>query len=327
VSVIATKDVPVYERYYETFNPGGFLGEFRIPRVRENGTQEREVGGGSGFIVSYDGLIVTNHHVVADQNARYSVVLTDGTVYQTEVLDSDSRLDIALLKITEPLTKKLSVLTFGSSEELQLGQTVIAIGNALAEFQNSVSVGVISGLSRSIIASDGMGSTEQLNQVIQTDAAINPGNSGGPLLNISGQVIGVNVATSRSADNIGFALPGTIVKQAVQAVQKYGELAWPFLGVRYAMITNELSEENQLEVDYGALIIGSENNPAILPGSPAEAAGLKNGDIILSVTGELVQTVDLAEMLRLRSIGETIELEVLSDGVVKKITVTLGKTV
>ena len=181
VSVLVTKDVPVYEQYYETYNPFGSYRGFAVPRVRENGTEERQVGGGSGFIVGTDGMIVTNRHVVSDLDARYSVLLNDGTSYSVEVLARDPQLDVAILKINEPLEKSLSYVSFGDSESLRLGETVVAIGNALAEFRNSVSVGVVSGLSRSIVASDGMGGSEQLDQVIQTDAAINPGNSGGPL--------------------------------------------------------------------------------------------------------------------------------------------------
>ena len=142
VSVVITKDVPIYEQYYESFNPGGFFGGFSIPRVRENGTEEKEVGGGSGFIVSNDGLIVTNRHVVEDAEARYSILLNDGTSYKVDVLARDPQLDIAILKINEPLKESLTFVNFGDSEQLKLGQTVIAIGNALAEFRNSVSVGV-----------------------------------------------------------------------------------------------------------------------------------------------------------------------------------------
>ncbi|NEN92997.1 MAG: trypsin-like serine protease [Okeania sp. SIO3H1] len=216
VSVVITKDIPIYERYYETFSPfGGWWGSFQVPRIRESGTEEREVGGGSGFIVTAGGVLVTNRHVVDDVTARYSVLLNDGTSYDTEVLWRDDSLDIAVLQISNPDTL-FPYVTFGDSTTIQLGETVIAIGNALAEFQNSVSVGVVSGLSRTIIAGDGTGGTEQLEQVIQTDAAINPGNSGGPLINISGEVIGVNVATSRGADNISFALPAHVVQGVVE---------------------------------------------------------------------------------------------------------------
>ena len=324
VSVVVTKDVPVYEQYYETFGPWGV---FSVPRVRENGTQEREVGGGSGFIVSNDGLIVTNNHVVVDEAARYSIVLTDGTIYTVDVLARDSDLDIAILKINQPIEAVLSYLDFGDSTKLQLGQTVVAIGNALAEFQNSISVGVVSGLSRSIVASDQWGRSEQLDQVIQTDAAINPGNSGGPLLNKEGEVIGVNVATSRGADNIGFALPAEMVKQAVDSVKEYGEIIRPYLGVRYAIITPRLAKANNLSVDYGVLIVRGQapEELAVMPGSPADKAGLQENDIILSVDGSDLKETQLTSLLRAKTVGQVITLKILSKGEEKTVSVTLEK--
>ncbi|MEN9920128.1 MAG: hypothetical protein RL538_21 [Candidatus Parcubacteria bacterium] len=324
VSVVVTKDVPVYERYYEQFDPWGF---FNIPRIRENGTEEREVGGGSGFIVSNDGLIVTNNHVVADVDARYSILLNDGTAYKVDVLARDADLDIAVLKINEPIVEALTYLEFGDSSALKLGQAVVAIGNALAEFQNSVSVGVVSGLSRSIVASDEWGRSEQLDQVIQTDAAINPGNSGGPLLTLDGKVIGVNVATSRGAENIGFALPAHVVKQAVDSVKEHGEIVRPFAGVRYTMVTPRLVRINNLTVDYGALVARgqSEAEPAVAPNSPAEKAGITEGDIILSVDGEELRDKDFSSVLRTKTVGQTVTLEILSKGEEKTVTLTLEK--
>jgi serine protease Do len=327
VSIVVSKSVPVYERYYESYEDS-LYGGFTIPRVRENGTEEREIGGGSGFIVSNDGLIVTNRHVVEDKEANYTVFLTDGLDYQVEVLALDPQLDIAILKIAEPLEAALTYLQFGDSEALQLGEPVIAIGNALAEFRNSVSVGVVSGLSRSIVASDGRGQSEQLDQVIQTDAAINPGNSGGPLLNINGQVIGVNVATSRGADNIGFALPAHVVAGVVDSVREHGEIIRPFLGVRYAMIDQRIAELNQLAVDYGALVIPGETAAelAVMPGSAASQAGIAAGTIILSIDGEELREQDLATVLRTKSIGQEITLELYQDGDVRTVEVILDRT-
>ncbi len=324
VSVVITKDVPVYEQYYETFGPWGV---FSIPRVRENGTQEREIGGGSGFIVSNDGLIVTNNHVVFDGAARYSVVLADGTIYTVDVLARDPDLDIAILKINQPIEKVLSYLDFGDSSQLRLGQTVVAIGNALAEFQNSISVGVVSGLARSIVASDQWGRSEQLDQVIQTDAAINPGNSGGPLLNKEGKVIGVNVATTKGADNIGFALPSEMVKQAVDSVKEHGEIVRPFLGVRYTILTPAMAQANNLPVEYGALITRGKTTEelSVIPGSPADKAGLVENDIILAVDGVELKGSELMALLRTKTVGQTISLEVLSKGEEKTVSVTLEK--
>lgn len=327
VSVVVTKDVPIYEQYYEAFNPGGPFGGVSIPRVRKNGTQEREVGGGSGFIVTQDGMIVTNHHVVADEAARYSVLMNDGTVYGTDILARDAELDIAILKISEPLKSPLTVVHFGASDELQLGQTVIAIGNALAEFQNSVSVGVVSGLSRSIAASDGFGKIEHLDQVIQTDAAINPGNSGGPLLNLAGEVVGVNVATSRGADNIGFAIPAQVVKQVVDSVREYGEIVRPYIGVRYTMITPRIAKANNLSVEYGALVVRGDliTDIAVVPESPADTAGLSEGDIILSVDGVELRDIELSTVLRKKVIGQEVSLEILHEDEQKTVSVTLER--
>jgi S1-C subfamily serine protease len=329
VSVIVTKDVPVYERYYESYNPWGWFGGFSVPRVRENGTEEREVGGGSGFVVSADGLIVTNRHVVADDSARYSVLFNDGSSEEVEVLARDPLLDIAVLQIVNSEASDFTYLEFGDSESLKLGQTVIAIGNALAEFRNSVSVGVVSGLSRSIVASDSMGRTEELNEVIQTDAAINPGNSGGPLLNTAGEVIGVNVATSRGADNIGFALPAHVVAQVVDSVEEFGEIVRPFLGVRYVMVTPELAEQNRLSVDYGALVLRGDSmeDLAVMPGSPADRARITENTIILEIDGERLGERDLARVLREKMVGETVELKLLQAGEEKTVTVTLDEAI
>ena len=329
VSIIVTKEVPVFERVVEEISPFGFFGgSFSVPRIRENGTEIREIGGGSGFVVSASGLVVTNRHVVNDLEAQYAVVLTDGTSYEVTVVARDPQLDIAVLQIQAP-PSDLTYLEFGDSLALRLGEPVIAIGNALAEFRNSVSVGVVSGLSRSIVASDGMGQSEQLDQVIQTDAAINPGNSGGPLLNSTGEVIGVNVATSQGADNIGFALPAHVVVRVVESVVEYGEIVRPFLGVRYVEIPSPLSELSDVQVDYGVLVIRgqSADEVAVLPGSPADQAGITEGTVILSIDGVELREQSLATILRQKSIGDTVELEIIQAGERKTVAVTLERSV
>lgn len=328
VSIVATKDVPIYEQYYENFNPWGF-GGFSIPMMREQGTEEREVGGGSGFIVKSTGLIVTNRHVVADTEARYSVLMNDGTSYEVEVVARDPQLDIAILKIVDlPSTVVLVTLPFGDSRALRLGEQVVAIGNALGEFRNSVSLGIVSGLARSITATDGRGQTEALDQVIQTDAAINPGNSGGPLLNVQGEVIGVNVATSRGADNIGFALPAHVVESVVQSVEEHGKIVRPYLGVRYVMINDRIQELNNLTVDYGALIVRGEERAAlaVMPGSPADKAGLRENDILLEIDGEKLKDIDLATILRNKAIDQKVIVKFLRAGEERTVELTLTAT-
>lgn len=334
VSIVITKNVPILEQYYQKFNPFGddfwnqFFGDdfgFVIPRLRQKGTQKQEVGGGTGFFISPDGLIVTNKHVVSDNDAEYTVLTNDGKKYDAKVLAKDSMLDIAILKIKGD---NFPYLTLGDSSKLKLGQTVIAIGNALGEFRNSVSVGVISGLSRTISASDYSGNVESLDEVIQTDAAINPGNSGGPLLDLNGKVIGVNVAMERGAENIAFALPINALKPVIDSVKQYGEIIRPYLGIRYTVITEELKQKNHLPVDYG-VIVTRGNNPnelAVIPGSPADKAGIQENDIILEADGiKLTPDKSLANIIRQKKVGDVIKLKILHKGQEKTVEVKLEK--
>ncbi len=215
VSIVITKDVPQLEVVY--INPFGddpFFKDFniRVPQYRQKGTAEQKVGAGTGFIVKSSGYIITNRHVVNDQNAHYTVLLTDGSQKSAQVIYRDNDLDLAILKIEG---NNYSTVTFGNSDTLKLGQSVFAIGNALGEYNNSVSVGIISGLNRDITAFGGSKS-EKLQGVIQTDAAINPGNSGGPLVNLNSEVIGINVAMA-SGENIGFAIPINAVKAIINS--------------------------------------------------------------------------------------------------------------
>lgn len=334
VSIVITKNVPILEQYYQKFNPFGddfwnqFFGDdfgFVIPQLRQKGTQKQEVGGGTGFFISPDGLIVTNKHVVSDNDAEYTVLTNDGKKYDAKVLAKDSMLDIAILKIKGD---NFPYLTLGDSSKLKLGQTVIAIGNALGEFRNSVSVGVISGLSRTISASDYSGNVESLDEVIQTDAAINPGNSGGPLLDLNGKVIGVNVAMERGAENIAFALPINALKPVIDSVKQYGEIIRPYLGIRYTVITEELKQNNHLPVDYG-VIVTRGNNPnelAVIPGSPADKAGIQENDIILEADGiKLTPDKSLANIIRQKKVGDVIKLKILHKGQEKTVEVKLEK--
>lgn len=327
VSVVITKDVPVIERYFEEFDPFGFGRGFSVPRQRQNGTEKREVGGGSAFFVSPDGLLVTNRHVVDDPNAEYSVITNSGETFEVEVIARDTTLDIAILKVIgdapEEYGGEFHYIEFGDSESLVPGQTAIAIGNALAEFQNSVSVGVISGLSRSIMAGSRFGPTEQLDEVIQTDAAINPGNSGGPLLDSQGKVIGVNVAVAAGSENIGFALPGNVVADIVASVEEFGEIVRPFLGVRFVMLNKQIAEEEELDTEFGAYVITGDSpmDIAVLPGSAADKAGIQAGDVILEIDGVTLEDRMLNSVIRSKKIGEEIEIVILRDG--KRMTKTV----
>ena len=321
VSVVATRDVPVFERYFETFNPfGDLFGDgrsFTIPREIQRGTEEQQVSGGSGFLVSDEGMIVTNRHVVIDDTARYSVMFADGSLYDVDVLARDVVIDIAILQITDKDFSGADPFSFSDSDNLRLGQTVIAIGNALAEFTNTVSVGVVSGLSRTIQARGPGGMIEQLDQVIQTDAAINLGNSGGPLLDMSGDVVGVNVAASLVGENIGFAIPANMVAQIVSSVQDTGEIVRPFLGVRYVTLSPQIAESEGIAIDYGALVIGNDSDPAdfaVMPGSAADEAGVRVGDIIIGIDDRSLNEVSLAQVLRARAVGDQIALHIIRDG-------------
>ena len=312
VSIIVTKDMPVFEGYY--VNPFGF----QFPQYRQKGTEKREIGGGTGFIISSDGMILTNSHVVSDKEAEYTVLNNKGEEFSAEVLARDPIIDLAIIKIESEST--FNPVKFGNSDKLQPGQTVIAIGNALGEFRNTVSIGVISGLRRTITAS-GSGITEILEDIIQTDAAINKGNSGGPLLNLKGEVIGINVAMSQVAENIGFAIPINNAKRDIEQVKTLGKIIYPFLGIRYLLINPIIQEKNNLSVDFGAWIIkGLESGQlAVTPGSAAEKAGLKEGDIILEFDEEKIsQNNSLAKIIRKRNPGDKVVLKVLS-GVEEKI--------
>lgn len=326
VSIIITKDVPKIETSYSNPFPndpfGGNMFNFQIPQYKQNGTEKKEVGGGSGFFVSADGYIATNKHVVSDPDAEYTVFTKDGTKYEAKVLARDPLNDVAILKIE---ARDLPYLSFGDSDGVKPGQSAIAIGNPLLEFTNSVSVGVISGLSRSITASSGQGQSEQLEGVIQTDAAINPGNSGGPLLNLKGEVIGVNVAVA-DAQGIGFALPGNLVKNAYQSVKDHGKIVRAYMGVRYVQITDALKEANKLDVDYGVLVNKGEKPEelAVIPGSPADKAGIVENDIILEADGvKLDKDNSLARIVAGKNVGDTVKLKLLSKGKNKEVEVKL----
>jgi S1-C subfamily serine protease len=216
VSVIISKDLPNIQQYFETV-PFGNGFSIQIPQERQNGTSEQVIGGGTAFFVSSDGLLMTNAHVVSDSSAQYTVLLNDGSKVPATVVSTDTTHDVALIRINRQNTPALS---FAAAGDLHLGQTAIAIGNALGEYRNTVSVGVVSGVGRDITAAtDQSGNAETLSEVIQTDAAINAGNSGGPLLNLAGQVIGMNTARDVQAQNIGFAIPTATLQQVLNTYE------------------------------------------------------------------------------------------------------------
>ncbi len=336
VSIIVTKDVPVLEEYYISPFDDDWFFDFKVPQYRQKGTEKKEVGGGSGFIISQEGMILTNKHVILEEDADYTIFTNDGREFPAKVLAQDPVQDLAILKIDQEMitdsngnvnAQPFITVELGDSSNLQIGQTVIAIGNALGEFKNTVSVGVISGLGRTITASGG-GIVETIEDVIQTDAAINAGNSGGPLLNLRGEVIGINTATVVGAQNIGFAIPINKAERDVEQIKDIGRIVYPFIGVRYVLINEVVKKEYKLEVDYGALIVSGENydEQAISPGSPAEEAGLKEGDIILELNNERITTENsLANIIVKYNPEDKVKLRVLSDEEEKDVWIVLAE--
>ncbi|MFZ4462129.1 MAG: S1C family serine protease [Patescibacteria group bacterium] len=279
---------------------------------------KKTVGGGTGFFISKDGYILTNKHVVADTNAQYSVILSDGTELIGKVLALDPTTDLAIIRAYKdtvtPYSDAKFVTLIEKSEDIEVGSFVVAIGNALAQFQNTLTFGVVSGLGRQIEAGDqNSRSSELLSGLIQTDTAINPGNSGGPLVNLAGQVIGINTAVTAGANGIGFAIPlsAKIVDSLKRSVEKYGVIKRPFVGVRYTLLTPDLTKALKLNMDHGALLNTSGTDQAVIPNSPAAKAGLESGDIILEAEGNLLSvSYGLKEALSQKLPGETITLKV-----------------
>jgi len=310
ITIVISKDLPKVEGFY--FLPFGDQ-QFIMPKLNKK-TEKTKIGGGSGFIVSPDGYVLTSSHVVADPKADYTVILEPKKKYPAKVISRDPINDIAILKIN---VKNLPYLELGDSNKIELGQTVVAVGNALGEFHDTISTGVVSGMSRVITAFSGLtDTTAQLRGLIQTDAAINPGNSGGPLVDIEGRVIGINTAMVMGAQNIGFAIPINYAKKDLEEVIKYGKVRRPFLGVRYILLNKEIAEKNKLPVNNGALIVREAlGESAVVKGSAAEKAGLKEYDIILECNGEkITEKNPLANMLQKFKINEEIELKVLREG-------------
>jgi serine protease Do len=307
---VVTVQVQTPSRRVIQFSPfGGFSQSIQ-------GGQPQDIG--SGFIVSKDGLIVTNKHVVSDTTLTYKVITSDGKEYPVSVISRDPSNDIAVIKI-DPPAGGLTPITFGDSTNLQVGQFVIAIGTALGEFRNTVTTGVVSGLGRGITAgSDLQGYVEQLDNVIQTDAAINPGNSGGPLLNSSGQVIGINVAVASGAQNIGFAIPVNVVTDALNQYNKTGKFAGKsYLGVEYQIVPKQSAVLNN--VPEGAYVVN------VISGSPADKAGVQVDDIITKIDGEsLNESNTLANVIKNKKVGDIVQLSVYRNGQTLTLSATLS---
>jgi serine protease Do len=288
------------------------------------GSQATE-GAGSGIVISSDGYILTNKHVVADSTSL-SVTTSDGTVYDNaKVVGTDPLNDLAFVKVDGVSNLKPAVL--GDSSSVRIGQSVVAIGNSLGQFQNTVTSGIISGTGRPITASEGgstSGSQETLTDLIQTDAAINPGNSGGPLTNLSGQVIGINTAVAQDAQSIGFAIPINSAKGIIKNLTKTGKVERGYLGINYITITPEVAKQYNLSVKQGAYVYAPNGGSAVISGSPADKAGIKDKDIITKVGDiEVGDRGNVSSLVSEYAVGETVPITILRDGQTQTINVTL----
>ncbi len=326
VSIVMSANLPKIKE--SPFFPFGSHGPgWMIPE--QEGTAKVKVGGGSGFFVSANGLVMTNRHVIAETEAEYMIVTNDDQEYPVEILAKDQINDIAILRIITAPKKKFTFLDLGDSRELQLGQTVIAVGNVLGQFSNTVSTGIISGLSRFIsAATNSSGQTQQLRGLIQTDAAVNPGNSGGPLVNIFGQVIGINTAVVLGAQNIGFAIPINNAKKDLNDYKKFGKIRSPFFGVRHMILNEELQRMFNLPVGYGALVIREPipGDHAVIPDSPADRAHIQERDIILKIDSKKIdEKTSLQDIVQDCKIGEEVEIEILRNGKIEIVKTKVGE--
>ena len=301
-----------------------------VTKIRKRKRKKIDVGGGSGFLVSENGIVLTNRHVVKKDN-DYTVILQDGRKYKPKVLDKDPINDIAILKIGND-NDRFPCLKLGDSSKLELGDEVIAIGNALGIFQNTVSAGIISGLSRSVIAQDiWLAEVEEkrLNGLIQTDAAINPGNSGGPLILLNGETIGINAIVVSGAENIAFAVPINMVKKDLEEIRRYGRIRKPYIGIRYLPIDEMIKEKLKLPIDYGVLIVAEPLSDkyfkeAVIKGSPAYKAGIREKDIITEIDGEkITMEKTIPEILQKKEIGKNIKIKLIRNGKTKAVYLKL----
>lgn len=313
------------ERPYELMVPHGDHLDLPPPEEELPHTPggKIRIGGGSGFIIDRAGLILTNKHVVHDQEAEYIVTTATEDIFGARVLARDPLNDVAVLKIDEG---DLPIIPLGDSDKIELGQTVLAVGTALGEFQNTVSAGIVSGLSRFITAlTDLEGHSERLRGLIQTDAAINPGNSGGPLVNLAGEAVGINAAVVFGAQNIGFAIPINKARRDLAELKKYGRIRRPFLGVRYILLNPVLKKRFRLPVEKGAFVLreGVPGRSAVVPGSAADRAGIREADIIMEINHlSLDEKTGIEDILEKVVLGAEIPVKILRDGKEKILILT-----
>lgn len=299
---------------------------FSIPKDKIDSHGMVQIDGGSGFIVDAKGIILTNKHVISDLDAEYTVITNNNEEYKAELLARDPVDDVAILKINPK--KKLPTLELGNSQSVNIGQTVLAFGNALGIFQNTVSMGIISGLSRSILAHpDPKAPAQEMRGLIQTDAAINPGNSGGPLTDMFGRVIGINAAIVSDAENISLAIPINAAVRDLEDIKKYGKIKRPLLGLHYLILNKDLSEKLHLPVSYGTIVMREHPmEKAVIPESPAEDAGLKENDIILEWNGEKITTEKtILDFLETQNVGDKVKIKILRNGEELELPLTLGE--
>ncbi len=301
VSVVVKRKAEDVERELEREDPKHLRPGAAIPTENIDPRGFVQVGGGSGSVVDSAGIILTNKHVINEPFAIYSVILADGNEFPAEILARDPVDDIAILKI-DPQGKKLPVVTLGNSDNIQLGQSVLAFGNALGIFKSTVSRGIISGLSRAISAKESPDApAQEMRGLIQTDAAINPGNSGGPLTNLKGEVIGINAAVIAGAQNIGFAIPVKAAERDLWDIKKYGKIKRPLLGIRYVTTPEgaKITREHSMAI-------------AVAAGSPADKAGVKEGDIILEWNErKITPEKTIQDFLEDAKVGEIVRAKVL----------------
>ncbi len=328
VSIVISKSLEDLEKELPLemfpFFPFG-VPELKIPEEKIDARGMVQVGGGSGFIVDPDGIILTNKHVISEPNAEYTIVTSDNKKYSAEILARDPVDDVAILKIN---AKDLPTISLGDSSDIELGETVLAIGNALGLFQNTVSSGIISGLSRTIAAkADPKAPMQELRGLLQTDAAINPGNSGGPLVNMDGEAIGINAAIVFGAQNIGFAIPVNFAKRDLEDVKNFGRIKRPLLGIRYVSIDETLQEKMNLPTSYGALVIGKgPHHAGVIPETPAAKAGILEKDILLECNGQkLTAQKTIQDFLEELTAGDIMKMKVLRDGKEMEIKVVLAE--